>query len=96
MYVVAVTFDLHAEHAKAFLDAIRENAALSLETELGCHRFDVAVGENGSESVFLYELYSDRAAFDAHLDSDHFKAFDAKVAPWVASKQVATFVLVTN
>lgn len=94
MYVVAVTFQIHAAHAPAFLDAIRENARHSLDIEPGCHRFDVAVGENGPETVFLYELYTDRAAFDAHLTSAHFKAFDAKVASWVAAKQVDTYQLI--
>ncbi|MEO1536445.1 MAG: putative quinol monooxygenase [Pseudomonadota bacterium] len=93
MYVVTVTFRLAVEHAQAFLAAVRENAQLSLAREPGCHRFDVAVGEDGPETVFLYELYDDRAAFDAHLASAHFKSFDAMVAPWVASKDVATYVL---
>ena len=93
MYVVTVTFRLHAAQAEAFLDAIQENARLSLEIEPGCHRFDVAVGEDGPDTVFLYEHYTDRAAFDAHLASAHFKAFDAKVSDWVASKDVATFLL---
>lgn len=30
--------------------------------------------------IFLYELYTDRAAFEAHLASDQFVAFDANVA----------------
>lgn len=93
MYVVTVTFRIKPEHAEAFLDAIRENARLSLETEPGCHRFDVAVGEDGPETVFLYELYADRAAFDAHRATDHFRSFDATVADWVASKEVACYLL---
>lgn len=93
MYVVAVTFRLHPAQADAFLHAIKENAQLSLDLEPGCHRFDVAVGEDGPDTVFLYELYTHRAAFDAHLASAHFKAFDAKVRDWVASKEVATYVL---
>ena len=40
--------------------------------------------------VFLYEIYDDRAAFDAHLASPHFRAFDAEVGPWVQDKQVET------
>ncbi|MEM7522936.1 MAG: antibiotic biosynthesis monooxygenase [Pseudomonadota bacterium] len=38
--------------------------------------------------MFLYEVYDDAAAFDAHLASDHFKDFDAAVAPMVAAKTV--------
>ena len=93
MFVVAVTFRLHAARADAFLAAVQENARLSLEEEPDCHRFDVAVGESGPETVFLYELYTDRAAFDEHLASAHFKSFDAKVADWIESKDVQTYRL---
>ncbi|MEM6386161.1 MAG: putative quinol monooxygenase [Pseudomonadota bacterium] len=94
MYVVAVTFHVDAAHTDAFLAAVTENARQSLDSEPDCHRFDVAVGENGPETVFLYEIYADRAAFDAHLASAHFKSFDALVSPWVTSKEVGTFTLV--
>lgn len=93
MYVVTVVFRVHPEHAEAFLPAIQENARLSLEREPGCQRFDVCVGEGGATTVFLYEIYSDRAAFEAHVDMDHFRSFDAQVSSWVADKQVATYVL---
>lgn len=94
MYVVAVTFHVDAAHADAFLIAVTENARQSLECEPECHRFDVAVGENGPATVFLYELYTDRAAFDAHLASAHFKSFETLVSPWVTSKEVGTFTLI--
>lgn len=95
LYVVTVTFRIKPEHADEFLNAMRENARLSLELEPGCHRFDVALGEDGPETIFLYELYSDRAAFDAHLAAEHFKSFGATVTDWVASKDVACYVLPT-
>ena len=38
--------------------------------------------------MFLYEVYDDRKAFDAHLATLHFKQFDPAVAPMVASKAV--------
>lgn len=45
-------------------------------------------------AVFLYERYDDRAAFEAHLASTHFKTFDAMVAPCLEAKTVATCVRV--
>ena len=93
MYVVTVIFRLRPNKAEAFLPAIKENARLSVETEPGCHRFDVAVDEDGPETVFLYELYDDRAAFEAHMATDHFKMFDAMVDDWVAEKDVRTYLL---
>ncbi len=93
MFVVTVRFGIKPGFEDAFLAAVTENARTSLADEPECHRFDVAVSEDAAGDVFLYELYSDRAAFDAHLASAHFKAFDTKVADWMATKDVTCFQL---
>lgn len=93
MFLVAVTFDIVAEHAAAFRARVAQQAADSL-TEEGCHRFDVWNDSGAIEQVFLFEIYTDRAAFDVHLASAHFKAFDAEVAPWIADKSVEMWSLV--
>jgi autoinducer 2-degrading protein len=36
--------------------------------------------------VFLYEVYENRAAFDAHLTSAHFRSFDATFVGMIDSK----------
>jgi len=88
MYVVIVDFRIKPERLAAFMPLMLENARLSRETEPGCRIFDVCVDPKEKTSVFLYELYDDRAAFDAHLASEHFKRFDAAVAEMVAAKSV--------
>lgn len=90
MYVVTVQFSIKPEHRVAFDALMLEQAKNSLEKELACHVFDVCVPHADSDQVFLYEVYEDRAAFDLHLNSAHFKAFDAVVVDMVADKQVAT------
>jgi len=90
VYVVTVVFEAKPEHAEAFRAAMLANAKVSRETEPGCRQFDVCV-EAGTGRVFLYELYDDRAAFEAHLASAHFKAFDAQVRDWVARKDVRSY-----
>ena len=92
MYLVAVTFQIAMDKAEAFVARVQQQAADSL-TEAGCRRFDVWVNPADPARVFLYEIYDDRAAFDVHLASDHFKAFDAEVGLWVAEKRVETAVL---
>ena len=89
MFVVLVEFISHAQHAEDFLNRVKQQAADSLELERECHVFDVCVDPTEATRVVLYEVYTDRAAFQAHLDSDHFKAFDAQVQPWVANKTVS-------
>ena len=91
--VVTVEFVALPQHADAFRAAMIANARASREGEPGCRQFDVCVTEGEPERVFLYEIYDDRAAFDAHLGSAHFKAFDATVAPWLQTKTVRTYVL---
>ena len=91
MYVVTVEFVAKPEHAEAFRSATVENARASREHEPGCRQFDVCGDAANRAVVFLYELYDDRAAFDAHLASAHFRAFDDRVRDWIASKTVRIY-----
>ena len=90
MYVVIVDFRIKPERLEEFMPLMLENARLSRDTEPGCRQFDVCVDPADRTRVFLYELYDDRAAFDAHLAAAHFKRFDAAVAPMLAAKAVGT------
>lgn len=86
MYVVTVEFVVKIEHVQDFRIAIVANARASREFEPGCHQFDVCTDPANARAIYLYELYSDRAAFDAHLASDHFWQFDQQVARWIERK----------
>ena len=92
MYLVAVTFQIAVDKTSAFAARVQQQAADSL-TETGCQRFDVWRDPADAARVFLYEIYDDRAAFDVHLASDHFLAFDAEVGPWITEKRVETATL---
>lgn len=91
MFAVVVTFEIRPDKLGEFLPAMLKNAQTSLAEEPGCHRFDVCTDPARPSEVFLYELYTDRAAFDVHLASDHFRSFDAQVAGMIAAKDVRTY-----
>ncbi len=91
MYAVSVTFKIKHGAMDAFLPLMHANAKTSLQSEPGCHQFDVATDPAKPDEVFLYELYDDRGAFEQHLASPHFKAFDTAVADMIADKTVATW-----
>jgi quinol monooxygenase YgiN len=97
-YVILVDFRLKPGGRAAFRRLVDENAIASARDEPGCRRFDVLEpqGQSGGESdrVLLYEIYDDRAAFDAHLKTPHFAAFNAASAPHVADKTVMEYALV--
>jgi quinol monooxygenase YgiN len=88
MYVVTVEFKLHADRASEFVALIRENARTSVQTEQGCRQFDVCHDPKDPAYVFLYEVYNDRTAFEAHLATGHFKNFDQNSGPMVVDKKV--------
>ena len=88
MYVVTVEFEIRDTDVSAFMPLMRENARLSRTTEPGCRQFDVCTDPKRPAFVFLYELYDDRVAFEAHMATPHFKSFDAATAALIASKQV--------
>lgn len=92
MYVVIVDFVAKPEHADAFRTEMVRNAGASLADEPGCRQFDVSVAADDPAKIFLYELYDDRVAFDAHLKTTHYREFDAKTAPWVAVKVARHFL----
>lgn len=91
MYAVCVTFTLRPGRIAEFLPLMQGNAQASLSGEDGCHQFDVATDQGRPDEVFLYELYTDRTAFDTHLASAHFNTFDAEVADMIANKIVRTY-----
>ena len=91
MYVVVVEFSAHPQHAAAFIERVRQQAKDSLRLEPDCHVFDVCLDPERDNFVLLYEVYSDKAAFDTHLQSAHFDDFNQAVQDWVSDKKVSTF-----
>ncbi len=94
MFVVTVNFEVAADKTEAFRAAVLKQAQDSLQREAACRRFDVCVDPDRTELCFLYEIYDDAAAFDAHLASAHFRAFDETVRAWVRKKSVITWQLI--
>lgn len=91
MFVVTVHFQINRDVIDTFMDLMEVNASVSLDQEPGLSQFDVLTDPDRIGDVFLYEVYANRAAFDAHLSSRHFKSFDDAVADMVASKEVRTY-----
>jgi|SRR5262245_41240634 len=93
-YVVLVEFKLRPGTSERFRRLINENARASVRDEPGCRQFDVVVPEGEPDSILLYEIYDDKAAFGAHMKTPHFAEFDRDSASCVASKKVTLGTLV--
>jgi autoinducer 2-degrading protein len=91
---VLVDFRLKPGAQRAFRKLVDANAHASATGERGCRRFDVVEPHGEADRILLYEIYDDAAAFDAHLGTPHYAAFDAESAPLIAGKSVVLCDLV--
>ncbi len=88
MQALVVEFLIKPAQIEAFAAAITDNARASRDTEPGCRQFDVCRDPANPALFFLYELYDDTAAIDAHLQSAHFQQMNLATAAWVERKTV--------
>jgi len=97
-FAITVIFELVEGGFPEFRRLVAENAAQSVQLEPDCLRFDVLTPADATQPthVFLYEVYRDRAAFDLHLASDHFRQFDQLSRDLVLNKIVASYAVEEN
>lgn len=71
MYVILASMKIKEGHKEAFVEALLEDAKASVRDEVDCFRFDVIQDSSEPNLLWLYEVYKDEAAFQAHLKSPH-------------------------
>ncbi|MGE8297553.1 MAG: putative quinol monooxygenase [Pseudomonas sp.] len=87
MYVLLLKTQLKAGSYDAFMAAMRVNAAASVRDEPGCLTFDVMRDRSDPDLLWLYEVYVDEAAFEAHTQSAHFLASRPLVEPLIEHQE---------
>ena len=96
-YAIIVEFDLHPGAYDEFMGRLAENAEASVRNEPGCYRFDVLTPREGDAArVTLYEIYTDRSAFDEHLRTPHFLAFKEAIGNLVQRQTLIEFDVSEN
>ncbi len=91
MYVIVAEFTVKPDQAGGFAQIIERQAKDSLDLEEGCHQFDVCQAENDPGKFLLYEVYSDKAAFDKHRGLSHTAKFVKAVEPMVIDRAIRSF-----
>lgn len=74
-YVIIAEFEVTAEHKQEFLELCRFDSTSSVRDEPGCRQFDALTIDDAPDAVVLYEVYDDKAAFDAHKATPHYATF---------------------
>ncbi len=94
-FVNAVDLDIVPAERDAFLAAIKENGAASVN-EPGCKRFDIINLNSDPNHFFLYEVYDNEAALKSHRETDHFKKYMATTAKMVAKREARQMSVIAS
>ena len=71
MIALLVTIRIQPQHREAFMEAMLDDARHSVQDEPGCLRFDVLEDVDDPSRIFLYEVYRDEEALEAHRQAPH-------------------------
>jgi (4S)-4-hydroxy-5-phosphonooxypentane-2,3-dione isomerase len=96
MLSVVVFLEAHREQVAAMRTAVMLHASNCLEKEPGCRHYDVGLDTCDPASFVLYQVYENEAAYRAHKEYPHYAEFRLKVEPWIASRRVLTFELLSG
>ena len=95
MFAVVVRFKIKPEHWGQFMPLMQQNAQASVSLEPECKQFDVLTDPARPNEVLLYEIYTNAEAFQTHLKTPHFIAFDKQVSDMIDDKIVETYAEVS-
>ncbi|MEE8466657.1 MAG: putative quinol monooxygenase [Dehalococcoidia bacterium] len=83
MFALFVTVKIKPGHRDEFIEATMGDAIGSNNDEPGCLRFDVLADNNDPNTVYLYEVYKDREAWEvAHRAAPHYTKWRETVSDW--------------
>jgi quinol monooxygenase YgiN len=63
-----------------------------VETEEGTLQYILCEDAADENAVWMYEVYADQAAFEAHGSSDTMKALGGAIGPFLAGRPELTFL----
>ena len=66
MYVIIAPIQIKEGYKEQFIEEMIGDAVGSVNDEPGCIRFDVIQDAEDPNRIWLYEVYVDEAAFEAH------------------------------
>ena len=82
MYIIIAAIQIKEGFKEQYINGLIENASSAVKDEPGCLRFDVIQDAKDENKIWLYEVYHDEAAFQAHTRAPHFIKFRDASADW--------------
>ena len=85
--VLFVNLKIVEGEINTFIKRAREHRERVLVSEPDCQRFDISIPEDDENTVNLYEVYADEAAFQHHLETPYMKAYMEDTTSMIESRE---------
>jgi (4S)-4-hydroxy-5-phosphonooxypentane-2,3-dione isomerase len=85
LYVNVVDIDIQPGQVDKFLAALKLDGAAAMK-EPGCHEFNISVSQKDPNHVFIFEIYDNAAALDAHRN--HVRDITAGVKDLIVKSEI--------
>lgn len=84
--------ELHIDPAQLdlFAKAARKIGQAATQAEPGCLALFTAADADAPEHVTVFEIYTDEAAYQTHLATDHFREFRETTQDMIRSRKLRT------
>ena len=92
MHIVIAPIQIKKSFKERFLEEIIADAKGSVTNEPGCLRFDVVQDSNDPDRIWLYEVYRDAAAFEAHTQTPHFIRWRDATKDWMDESPIQAVI----
>jgi quinol monooxygenase YgiN len=86
-FVNQVELDIVPAQFDQFISAAKDSATAALQ-DPGVREFNIAVSQTDPHHLMLFEVYDNSAAHDAHVATDHVKAYQAATKDMVSKRAV--------
>jgi quinol monooxygenase YgiN len=87
-FIRVAELQIHPAQLEAFAAATREVGQASVNLEEGCLALYAVADKDNPAFVRVFEVYRDPAAYQAHLQTPHFKKFRDSTNPMVTSRKL--------
>lgn len=94
MHIIMVSFKIKPEHVEAFRAGMAHHIKSTRENEPGCVQFDLSQDKEDPNAYYLYEVYADDAALEAHGKSPTLGPLRENFAVWAEERTLRTARLI--
>ena len=82
MLGIFVTMQIKPGFTDQFREASIDDSEGSVRDEPGCFRFDTLQSDSDPNRFYMYMVYADQAAVEAHRNAPHYKKWRSTVDDW--------------